>query len=662
LGLVFSQVPLAGLGHVKGDPMLTAVPARRMALVWLVAAAFSISLAGLLASPVRAATFTVNSIVDAVDATPGDGICATAGAVCTLRAAIQEANALAGADVITVPAGTYTLSIAGAGEELAATGDLDVLANVTINGAGAGTTFVDGADLDRVFQVFVTAPSVAISGVTIQNGSVLGVGGSGGGLWADGTGLVTLTGVVVTANTATSSGGGVWTNSPMSFVNSEVSGNSANSGGGIWSNGTMSLTNSTVSSNTGGSGGGAGIHTNGNMSLTNSTVSGNSAPATTANVDGGGIWSNGNMSLTNSTVSGNVLPGLNPRGGGIWSNGTVNLLNSTISGNSAAATNGTGGGIWSNGIVTADFSTIVDNAATAGLGGGIDVGSTLRLFATIVANNAGGNCNGTPLSITSDGSNLSSDATCDLDQPSDKPNTDPMLGVLANNGGPTQTHALLAGSPAIDAVQLVGPQLCQATDQRSIPRPQDGDSNGTLVCDIGAYELLAISASISDVTVTEGNAGTVDAVFTVTLSRASTGTVTLAFATANGTATVVADYQAATGTLTFVPGDTSETITVRVVGDTIDEPNETFVVNLTAPVGATLADAQGTGTILDDEGPIVTPAPAPTLTPAAGQLPDTGVSEGRVGGWGAFGAAIGLVVVSAAALIRNRRRQVAQAR
>src|SRR5437867_11074046 len=87
-----------------------------------------------LAGPTRAATFNVNSTTDAVDATPGDGACATAGPtpVCTLRAAIQEANALRGADVINLPAGTYTLTIPGRGEDHAATGDLDI--NDTVGG------------------------------------------------------------------------------------------------------------------------------------------------------------------------------------------------------------------------------------------------------------------------------------------------------------------------------------------------------------------------------------------------------------------------------------------------------------------------------------------------------------------------------------------------
>ncbi|MGZ8511943.1 MAG: Calx-beta domain-containing protein, partial [Candidatus Limnocylindria bacterium] len=139
--------------------------------------------------------------------------------------------------------------------------------------------------------------------------------------------------------------------------------------------------------------------------------------------------------------------------------------------------------------------------------------------------------------------------------------------------------------------------------------------------------------------VVEGDSGTVNALFTVTLSRPSTGTVTYAFATANDTATVVADYQAATGTVTFAPGDVSETITVAVVGDTVDEPNETFFVNLATPVG---------GTILDDEGPIVTP------TPAAAQLPNTGTSDGPAG-WGPPAMAIAFLAAATAAWLRARR-------
>jgi hypothetical protein len=109
------------------------------------------------------------------------------------------------------------------------------------------------------------------------------------------------------------------------------------------------------------------------------------------------------------------------------------------------------------------------------------------------------------------------------------------------------------------------------------------------------------SITIHDSTVTEGNAGARAATFTVTLSAASTQPINVAYATGDGTATAGSDYQTASGTLTFAPGETSKTVSVLVKGDRLAEPNETFNVNLSGATNATIADAQGLGTILDDE-------------------------------------------------------------
>src|SRR5204863_3823937 len=123
----------------------------------------------------------------------------------------------------------------------------------------------------------------------------------------------------------------------------------------------------------------------------------------------------------------------------------------------------------------------------------------------------------------------------------------------------------------------------------------------------GAYLLTPVppgtpTISIADApAVTEGNAGTAPAAFTVTLSAASNQTVTVAYATGNGTATAGSDYQAASGTLTFAPGETSKTITILVNGDRLPEPNETFYVNLSAATNAGIAAGQGVGNIADDE-------------------------------------------------------------
>lgn len=107
--------------------------------------------------------------------------------------------------------------------------------------------------------------------------------------------------------------------------------------------------------------------------------------------------------------------------------------------------------------------------------------------------------------------------------------------------------------------------------------------------------------TIGDASVREGNSGTAVATFTVTLSAASTEAVTVAYATADGTATAAGDYQAMSGTLSFAPGETSKTITVPVRGDRAAEPDESFLVNLSGPSNASIAKAQGVGTILDDE-------------------------------------------------------------
>src|SRR5207247_9755677 len=117
-----------------------------------------------------AANFTVDSTADAVDARPGDGVCATLAGQCTLRAAVQEANARPGTDSISVPPGTYVLAIPGAGEDASATGDLDITDDLTITGSGAGSTIVDGGHLDRVFHVvgLLGGPTVHTSDLTAR--------------------------------------------------------------------------------------------------------------------------------------------------------------------------------------------------------------------------------------------------------------------------------------------------------------------------------------------------------------------------------------------------------------------------------------------------------------------------------------------------------------
>ena len=135
----------------------------------------------------------------------------------------------------------------------------------------------------------------------------------------------------------------------------------------------------------------------------------------------------------------------------------------------------------------------------------------------------------------------------------------------------------------------------------------------------------AASLTVNDVSVTEGHTGTTQATFTVTLSPANaTQAVTVSYATANGSATAGSDYGAANGTLTFDPSVATRTISVTINGDTTSEPNETFFVNLSQPVNAVIGDAQGTGTIANDDGsaaPSVSAGPA--TVPAGGTITAT---------------------------------------
>lgn len=617
--------------------MPVAVPMRR-AFVVFIACAMALSLVATLAAPVRAATITVN--------TPDDEL--NTDIDCSLREAIEAANTdaivdacLAGtgdADIITLPANTYLLST-----DL---GELLVTESVNIVGPDRATTVINGQDDDRVFNLqggvvgFSNltirgglAEDVEGGGINVQSAATLNLlnvvvtdnhtidAGSGGGIFLDVGGSATITGSVISANTSEGNGGGITINdlADLTITGSVVSGNSADFGGGIFNDtGDLDVLNSTVSGNEATFEGG-GIWTDGDLSLLNATIHDNDATS------GGGIFVPAGgapvITIDRSTISANTATASEGggQGGGVYSHEDFSIVNSTVSGNSASFE---GGGVWVFADLAVDFSTVTLNSSAEGAG--IWVIGDLELFASIVANNlVDEDCTDADANLISLGSNIDSDNSCELDPAlNDKPNVDPLLGPLFNNGGPTMTHALLAGSPAIDAVVASEALPCVGTDQRGELRPQDGDTNGTLLCDIGAFELVPPppAASIDDVTVTEGNAGTtVNATFTVTLSRASATPVTIAFATANGSATAPADYQSQTGVLTFAPGDVSETISITVVGDALDEPNETFTVTLSVPVGATLADAQGTGTILDDDGP-------PTLS-----INDVSVTEGNSG-------------------------------
>jgi CSLREA domain-containing protein len=395
------------------------------------------------AGPAQASTIKVTTKADELNNQPP----------CSLREAIRSANvdtaiggcpSGSGPDTIKLPAGTYKLTIPNgptdADEDNGGSGDLDVLADLTIRGVGPTRTVVDGNGAalgDRVFHVSAAA-SVTFIGMTIRNG-------------------IETTGAV--------GGGGVGNRGKVTFDDAVITGNSSGNGGGVSNvtGATAIFVDSTVSKNTAtASGGGVRNGPSASSTFTRSTINGNSAQ------DGGGIFNSlgAVATLTSSTVSGNRA---NDSGGGLHG-GTGTLSSVTVTAN------------------TAD----VDGN---GLGNGGGVNSDLTLTNSILAGNADASpppataipdCSGT---MTSGGYNLIGRNTGCVITPStgDKIGTpgiplDAGLGSLRDNGGPTRTHAIRPFSAARNA----GPQgaACLATDQRGVPRPQGKR------CDIGGYEYV----------------------------------------------------------------------------------------------------------------------------------------------------------------------------
>ena len=315
-------------------------------------------------------------------------------------------------------------------------GDIDL--SLTSPGPDGDTIRAVPTNLGGGGVFLITGGHVNISGVTVRHayysGGIVNLGG-----------ILTISDSIVTdnashtGNTGTvSPGGGIWNLGILMLNNSSIKGNYTDAGGGIANSGTAIVTNSTISDNRGV---GGGIHNSGVLNLVNSTVSHNRS-----RLAGGGIYNRESVTLTNSTISNNEAWW---EGTGFYNNGgTANITASTIKDNTGRV----------------DFASVHND------------GSTVTLTNTIIANRTGDSCSG---SVTSLGHNLDTDGTCGLSATGDLSNTDPLLGPLQDNGGPTFTHALLPDSPAIDAGDDAS---CPDTDQRGVARPQGA------ACDIGAYE------------------------------------------------------------------------------------------------------------------------------------------------------------------------------
>lgn len=381
-------------------------------------------------------SFVVNSTVDAPDAAQGDNLCATVSGQCTLRAAIQEANATPGLDQITLEAGaTYTITRAGANENLASTGDLDITRPLILHGHGAT---IDGNDLDRVFHVRgvgrLTADHLTITG---------GQAPVGAGLAVDAGGRLHLTDSTVTGNQAPSL--------PSPCPPTGCGG----MGAGIANSGQLTLAFSTISSNvaTGFSG----------------------CPGPQCFPSGGGLANSGTAGVLHSTFSGNQA----------------------VDGVGGAIVDPTDDATTPTAVL---YSTFVDNDAGPSpsfVWAGNTLSGGMSVWASALAGPApvcGGFLNARP---SSGGYNAPADFSCLFEQVTDRPPTPfgLVLGSLADNGRSTLTHLPAAGSPLVDGIP-VGASLCSGTglvDQRHQPRPQGGG------CDIGAVESPFTAPPVSPV-------------------------------------------------------------------------------------------------------------------------------------------------------------------
>jgi len=394
-------------------------------------------------------TFVVDDQSDTVDNNIGDGVCLTTNAKCTLRAAIQEANtqyaghpgavytiSLPGAPTVVSPPTVYSLTIAGSGEDVSATGDLDIKANLVLRTTNGQAALVSASSLtDRVFHIIqppfgdginVTFQNIWIAqGVATDGGSDGRIGG--GGLLIDSPGSVTLSNgrvlsnTVIVPGTKTGLGAGIFQNTrggTLILKNMQVNSNrmlggdfSVGAGGGVFGFGTLLVSDSAIVSNvvtfnpflgtgTSFSGEGGGIQlscciTNTAMTLSNTLVMSNAVivrgPTASAQFGfGGGVVANAPYTLTNSTVQGNLVLATgnvdNVQGGGLIGNGAFLIQRSSVSDNRLLTANNAsvvfaGGGVrigfGAGHILTSTIArnTVRIGSAHGGSGGGLSVGS-----------------------------------------------------------------------------------------------------------------------------------------------------------------------------------------------------------------------------------------------------------------------------------------------
>jgi CSLREA domain-containing protein len=469
-------------------------------------------------------TFGVNQTSDEVDTATGDGRCVTASGTCSLRAAIQEANADPGPDTIGfLLSDTYTLTRAGMFENAAATGDLDISDDLTIVGA----VYVNGGGIDRVFHL-VGTPTVSIVGLNVYGGKLADGYGDGAGILVSG-GSLTITGGYVYGNDGKGWGGGVHVAAGASLTTASspsISGNSAGIGGGVSgaAGSTINLKGAYLNANSAAFGGA--VSSAGNLTMIGNIITGNTALAS-----GGGVWATGSLTMKAGSVNGNTAADY---GGGIGAQGPTTITSVRVTNNTAKygggvavgagttvtrslldanhpAAGGYGTEVFNLGALTINISQI-DASASSIASAIYNGGSTWNRTATLtitdttiasigrgatIRNDTGAGaltltntivqaavdpahpsfphvaCGGT---VASGGYNLASDSSCAIAQTGDAQGIDPQLGPL------TYTGYLMGRFPGPAAVGT-GKPGCSGYDYRQALRPQSGS------CDKGSIDV-----------------------------------------------------------------------------------------------------------------------------------------------------------------------------
>ncbi len=503
---------------------------------WLIPLLFGITLILVTSCTPTPSCVPVYAVTKTTDT--NDGVCSPGD--CSLREAVLNANACPGSHTINLPAGGYTLTRAGADENLGQTGDLDVTDDLVIIGTGAPsingniersiyvhsgvTATFDGIWLTDGSAIYggglVNEGTLTLSNFTcnynnvaippggmgdamggcifntgdlsIQGGHFLAnTAGFGGAIYNYDNAVLTIEDSSFTGNQAEFHGGALWNgiNSTLEINNSSLSQNQAGwNGGGIWNHGSTDGSNLLVENNQAVGNGGGIYNWEGSAIFTNAWLTLNTADA------GGGLFNEAGMvhfyesGLTANTTTGGG-------GAGIINVGppaTTGLLlkNVTISNNIAPAGFG-GAGIYSTGNFDFRFVTIAENSPE---GLRISGGSEIKIRSSILADNPGGNCAG--IAPDSLDYNIVSDGSCALIGSHDLLGIDPLLESLAPHGGMAPSHALGVGSPAIDSGV---PDLCIEYDQNGTPRPQGP------WCDRGAHENLSTKAIIRGWTYIDDN-------------------------------------------------------------------------------------------------------------------------------------------------------------